>query len=528
MLNEQFQFLVPEGTDLNSLKSKLQKVLGLSEVSSRVVEHTYFDTFDWRINQVGTVLEKISCDGESLLTWRPLNSVSARASEIIKGTPKFAHDLPTGRLRNELEKILEMRAFMPQARVRTRVRTFGLLNKEKKTVLRLAVEQHALQSSKRSRPRQLGSWIQVLPVKGYDKPVKKAVSFLTQEMGLEVASDDLMLAALAAESRQPEYYSSKLKLHLEPDMRTDAAVRTILSRLLEIIEINEEGTRKDIDSEFLHDFRVAVRKTRSALTQVKGVFPQRVLDKYRTGFAWLGSVTGPTRDMDVYLLNFDHYRLSLPESIQDKLGPLHDFLIAHHKKEQAILVKVLNSAKYRNLLKGWQAVLQSALPARSTLPNATRPVIVVADERIMKAYKRVIKEGMAITPESHAERLHDLRKSCKKLRYLMEFFQSLYPAAKITALIGVLKSLQENLGDFQDFEVQATCLKSFSHQMIEEGEVPPETLMAMGVLVDGLENRQHQAREEFARRFNKFSLAKNQDRFHELFRVPDANRETKL
>jgi len=232
--------------------------------------------------------------------------------------------------------------------------------------------------------------------------------------------------------------------------------------------------------------------------------------------------------MDVYLLNFDHYRLSLPKSIQDKLGPLHDFLIAHHKKEQATLVKMLNSAQYKNLMKGWQAVLQSTLPARSTLPNATRPVIVVADERIMKAYKRVIKEGLAITPESHAERLHDLRKSCKKLRYLMEFFQSLYPSAKITALIGVLKSLQENLGDFQDFEVQATCLKSFSHQMIEEGEVPPETLMAMGVLVDGLENRQHQTREEFAKRFAKFALAKNQDRFHELFRVPDANRETKL
>jgi CHAD domain-containing protein len=525
MVNKQFQFLVPEGTDLNRLQLNLQNVLGLSEVSSRVVEHTYFDTFDWRINLDGTVLEQISSDEESLLTWRPLNGARAHASEIIKGTLKFAHDLPAGRLRNELERILEMRAFLPQASVRTRVRTFGLLNKEKKTVLRLAVEQHALKSSKRSRLRQLGSWIHILPVKGYDKPVKKAVSFLTQEMGLEVASEDLMLVALAAESRQPEYYSSKLKLHLEADMRTDAAVRIILSRLHEIIEINEEGTRKDIDSEFLHDFRVAVRKTRSALTQVKGVFPQRVLDKYRTGFAWLGSITGPTRDMDVYLLNFDHYRLSLPESIQDKLGPLHDFLIAHHKKEQATLVKMLNSAQYKNLMKGWQAVLQTKLPVRSTLPNATRPVIVVADERIMKAYKRVIKEGLAITPESHAERLHDLRKSCKKLRYLMEFFQSLYPTAKITALIGVLKSLQENLGDFQDFEVQAECLKSFSHQMIEEGEVPPETLMAMGVLVDGLGNRQHQTREEFARRFAKFALAKNQHRFHELFRVPAEIRE---
>lgn len=526
-MNEQLQFLVPEGTDLKSLQSKLQKVLGLSEVSSSVLERTFYDTFDWRIYLDGAVLEKVSCDGESRLTWRPLNSTHVRASEITKGIPKFCHDLPVGRLRKGLEEILEMRAFLPQVSVRSRVRTFSILNGENKTVLRLAVEQNTLQTAKRSRPHQLSVCIKILPVKGYDKPAKRAASILAQELGLEAVSQDIMLTALAAESRQPECYSSKLKLHLEPDMRTDAATRIILSRLLEVIETNVEGVIKDIDSEFLHDFRVAVRKTRSALTQIKGTFPQRVLDKYRTGFAWLGSVTGPTRDMDVYLLNFDHYRLSLPKSIQDKLDPLHEFLIAHHKKEQATLARNLNSARYRNLIKSWHAALETKLPVRSSLKNATRPVIAVADERIMKAYKRVIKEGLLIHPDSHAERLHDLRKSCKKLRYLMEFFQSIYPAEKITALIAVLKLLQENLGDFQDFEVQAESLKSFSHQMIGEGDVPPETLMAMGVLVEGLEQRQNLAREEFAKRFRNFSLQKYQDRFHQLFRVPDAIREAK-
>ncbi|MFC1662475.1 CHAD domain-containing protein, partial [Gemmatimonadota bacterium] len=36
---------------------------------------------------------------------------------------------------------------------------------------------------------------------------------------------------------------------------------------------NEVGMLKNLDSEFLHDFRVAVRRTRSGLTQLKGVFP---------------------------------------------------------------------------------------------------------------------------------------------------------------------------------------------------------------------------------------------------------------
>ena len=48
------------------------------------------------------------------------------------------------------------------------------------------------------------------------------------------------------------------------------------TRSLQTLRINEDGVRKDLDSEFLHDFRVAVRRTRSALSQIKGVFPAAV------------------------------------------------------------------------------------------------------------------------------------------------------------------------------------------------------------------------------------------------------------
>ena len=60
-------------------------------------------------------------------------------------------------------------------------------------------------------------------------------------------------------------------------------------------------------------------------------------------------------------------------------------------------------------------------------------------------------------------------------------------------------------------------LKTFSHQMVAEGKVPPDTLLAMGMLIDGLERRQHQAREEFAGRYAGFSQQKNQQRFRKLF-----------
>jgi CHAD domain-containing protein len=203
--------------------------------------------------------------------------------------------------------------------------------------------------------------------------------------------------------------------------------------------------------------------------------------------------------------------------VQADIEPLREFLIRHQKLENKALIKALDSARYRRLINNWRKFLDQPVNERSTLKNAGRPVINVACERIWRVYRQVIREGNAITVESPADDLHELRKTCKKLRYLMEFFQSLFPADKIKVLIRVLKILQDNLGNFQDYEVQVITLKKFSHQMVAEGIVPPDTLLAMGMLIDGLERRQHQAREEFSGRYAGFSEKDNRDRFRKLF-----------
>jgi len=44
---------------------------------------------------------------------------------------------------------------------------------------------------------------------------------------------------------------------------------------------------------------------------------------------------------------------------------------------------------------------------------------------------------------------------------------------------------------------------------VEEGQVPADTLLAMGMLVDGLLQRQQQAGAEFSKRFARFAAADN-------------------
>jgi CHAD domain-containing protein len=106
------------------------------------------------------------------------------------------------------------------------------------------------------------------------------------------------------------------------------------------------------------------------------------------------------------------------------------------------------------------------------------------------------------------EALHDLRKQGKELRYLLEFFSSLYPAEVHKPMVSSLKALQDVLGRFQDREVQALELRSVGDDVatLDGGAA---ALMAMGVLVQRLAGDQEHARAEFAERFEAFA-AKDQ------------------
>ena len=52
----------------------------------------------------------------------------------------------------------------------------------------------------------------------------------------------------------------------------------------------------------------------------------------------------------------------------------------------------------------------------------------LASHRITRVYRKMVRMGSAIDDDSPAEDLHELRKVGKELRYLLEFFASLYPA----------------------------------------------------------------------------------------------------
>jgi CHAD domain-containing protein len=512
----QHTFTINNTFTISGLLSLLKNNINAVSAPPQLLQRTCYDTFDWRVYGSKAVLEAEINGRQHELLWRSLDDPGQRMHAALTGAPRFAQDLPPGQLRDKLAPVLEMRELMPLVNISSRVHTLRVMDKIEKTVARILIEENAIRRRKGGKVVLQDNRVVVLPVKGYQKACNRVVKAL-EDLNLAPATEDLMLKALAVTGQQPGSYSSKLELHLDPGMRADQATRGILLRLLDMVVENEAGTRRGTDTEFLHDFRVAVRRTRSALTQIKGVLPNPVLNRYKREFAWLGEITTPSRDLDVYLLQFDDYKHSLPDSAQADIESLRKFLFRHQAIEHKALLKGLNSARYRRLIENWRKFLTQPVSERSTLANAQRPILDVARDRIWRVYRRILKEGRAITPDSPAEEMHELRKTGKKLRYLMEFFQSLFPDSEIKALIKALKQLQDNLGDFQDYEVQVMTLRQFSQQMVTEDAAPAEALLAMGMLIEGLERRQQVAHAAFAARFAEFEQKENREHFRQLF-----------
>src|SRR5262249_11348960 len=161
--------------------------------------------------------------------------------------------------------------------------------------------------------------------------------------------------------------------------------------------------------EFLHDLRIAVRRTRSALKLAGDVLPGDLASLFRAEFKWLSDLTTPTRDLDVYLLGYSGMAGGLIAASPDELRPFPDHLQPGRVAAQRKLVRGLRSARFSGLAREWREALAAAAVGR-TRPSVAR----LAAARIARAHRRVIRDGSAIGATSPPESLHELRKRCKE------------------------------------------------------------------------------------------------------------------
>jgi CHAD domain-containing protein len=507
------RFELPDSLPLDQAASELGRQLGAQVERPSLREFTWADSFDWRLWAHGSVLCLERGPEGGRLIWRGRKDGAALAALPCEQLPRWPSDLPLARPRAALAQILEMRALLPVVVARGQAVPLRVVDERDKTTVRLElVDLEVIDPT--GGVHKLGRRLLIEPLRGYEAAV---VAVIERVEGLAGAVEPTLLEeALALLGRKPGDYSGKVSVQLRPTQRSDKAAKQLLLHLMQTMLRNEEGVRADLDSEFLHDFRVAVRRMRSALSQVRGVFPKRVVRRFAEELRWLGEITGPTRDLDVYLLSLPGFAEALPGTLGDRLEPLRELLARKQRAAHAELVQAMGTQRYRDFCEQWTAFLQADVPLEPEALQARTPILELAIDRISSLHQAVLDEGLAISADSPAEALHDLRKTCKKLRYALEFFRSLFDESLAGACVKDLKLLQDDLGAFQDLEVQANTLTGCSRELLAEGNVPAEALMAIGVLVEHLRAEQAASRLAFAGIFETFASKKVRRRFADL------------
>lgn len=511
------RFKLPDGFDRTQIEALLAEHCNFQAESSFARSWTFYDTFDWRLFDRSLSLQRSGGD----LVLRFLPDDEALQKLRVKSPPRFARDLPEGAMKKQLSAIIEVRALLELVTVHIGSSTFRVLDREEKTVARLTWVEARPVSSEEGLP--YASFLTVVPLRGYAKQAGRLASRLQKKLTFASGDENVCSSAFQAAGHTPGAYSGKLQVHLTPKLRAADATKRILRELLAILRANEAGIRADIDTEFLHDFRIAVRKTRSALSQIPKVFPVEPTNRFKRDLGVLGKLTNDLRDLDVFLLSEAHYRSLLPEAMQDDITPLIDHLRARRVDALTAVIDGLESRTYASLLDDWDRFLHETTTSGSAA-NATVPIPNLARRRIYRGYCCIVRDGSRILTNSEDKLLHALRIECKKLRYLLDFFASLFPRKQIARMTRQLKRLQTNLGEFTDLAVQQDYLLAIAEGLTLDEPQARRVLVATGFLVETMARKQQAAKAKFAGIFTEFASPAHRKQVRILFAKGKKNR----
>jgi CHAD domain-containing protein len=214
----------------------------------------------------------------------------------------------------------------------------------------------------------------------------------------------------------------------------------------------EQGVLADRDPEHLHQMRVGGRRLSTALQVFHhAVALPKVAQEKRVRS--LTKVLGALRDLDVQIASLrEDY---CPRVNSDERKMLDKVLKSLDKQRQHAFTKVvsiLNHPSYDDLKAACETWLENPqflspihFHLELLLPDLLSPLLSAL----------LLHPGWSIseeTSESNSDVLHDLRKTCKYVRYQAEFFTDFYDKA-FKEWIDQLKELQDNLGRVQDMQV---------------------------------------------------------------------------
>lgn len=433
-------------------RRKLSRLVNVRLVGARSgkcsetnLRSTYFDTKKHKLRRHGLTLRVRQADGSYIQT---IKAVATRSFARGEWESKLEHPSPDLAKANNtpLERLASKklgRNLKPVFRtsVRRITRPFYIGDSQ----IELAIDRGNVSAKQRSAP--IAEFELELKC-GRATNLFHIAKLLERKIGaqLDLRSKSEQGYFLANGSKEVATHAEPIQL--DKKLTSHEAFGVIALSSLRHFSANADAVRA-LDAEAIHQMRVGLRRLRAAISLFKKVLPNAGTAKIKTELKWLTGQLAPAREIDVFLKERVRPIVSKNKPKRGARAIRSQFSakrIAAFKDAR----NAVEMPRFRRLLIETLEWLETRKPVRddNTQTSIEQFAADVLDRRIRKARK----QGRRLK-ELSAEERHKLRIKIKKIRYALEFFESLYAdkdRKQLARLEARLKKIQSALGALND------------------------------------------------------------------------------
>lgn len=271
---------------------------------------------------------------------------------------------------------------------------------------------------------------------------------------------------------------------LKRDGQTLEAFRTFLYAQYRTYIDNIEGACLGNDSSFLHDLRVALRRSRMLFTYFKPAL--RVIPEtapHRDFIADLIRRIGRARDFQVWMDFIHSAESSISGREQKQWLAFTESEFKKNKRLISSVKKLLTAPATARKNRALAYYLRTTLPDAVFHDNRNDRLVPFSAHRLEKLLKRLERLPL-ISGDTPPGQVHAVRKTIRKLRYFSEYAEPALPPP-IRELTCRLKNVADALGSLHDMDVHIMHI----HRL--KKTPPPPALMRL------ITTRCRQYREEY-------------------------------
>ena len=286
---------------------------------------------------------------------------------------------------------------------------------------------------------------------------------------------------------------------LDAGMGAGEALRRIAWAAIGQMQANEGGTIEAVDPEFLHQFRVGLRRLRSILALARAPLAASIHATLLDDLRALQQALGPARDWDVFATEtLPPIVAAFPavaglKGIRVRAGQLR----RSHDRHAA---EIVASRDFQKLLLRLGLALADATldPRDEATAWLGTPAREYAAGILRARYRKLRRRGAHLVTATPEER-HATRIAGKKLRYAAEFFAPLFAEKRARRFARALAELQDVLGALNDAVVTGRLLE----ELEGAGKTPPDST-SVGIVRGWVGGAAHHGTTELAARWKAF------------------------